>query len=139
MADLLKAVLVQPGEDARAVEVPGGLDAMQGLVGGSVSALTIAGRLGARRLTAWTNDESLLLCLPWNRQAGEGVYLAGPILILADDPAGATVSLTAEEQARVVALVNGYWPKLSPSPDDLRRSSVEEAEELLGGPAIVLL
>ncbi len=99
----IRVVLMNPGEPARAVEIPNTLEAMQKLVGGY---LELVG-LRSFPFDVWCNEEGALKGLAPNVAFPE-CTIAGPLFVtgLATED-GECGSFTEEQAARVAAEFNG--------------------------------
>ena len=87
----IEAIVIDPGEPARLVEIPDTLEALQGLVGGYIEGVF------GEEAVIYVNEEGLLLNLPFNRTAslvarqftGLGHVCFGPAVIVGpSDPDG---------------------------------------------------
>ena len=128
MSDQLRVVIAQPGEDARAAEIPsdyrGMIDATIDTVGGFPARLQLT-----ECLVAYVNEDGILEGLPWNRQLGPTTYVAGPLLVLGRDAhAWRHRSLTPLEEADVLRLLNSSVPRL----DHTRGASISELASWTG-------
>jgi hypothetical protein len=128
MSEQLRVVVANPGEDARAAEIPsdyrGMIDAVIDTVGGFPARLQLT-----ECLVAYVHEDSILEALPWNRQLGPLTYVAGPLLVLGRDPhAWRHRSLTPLEEADALRLLNSSVPRL----DHTRGASISELASWTG-------
>lgn len=122
-ATMLTAILCQPGEDARVVEIEKGLEPLQQAVGGYIEELHLG-----EGVIAFVHEEGLIVGLPWNRQLGPQTYLAGPIIVVGVTESGETRSLRPDEQANVLRLLNVISTRL----DHHEAASFEQLESWVG-------
>lgn len=101
----MKSIVQNPGEQPKAVELEGdSLSALQGVVGGYVTtvyheALEEAG------ITAWANDEGLLIGQEPNLLV-YGQPIVGPVVFTGHNDEGETVALTDGQAEIVHAFLN---------------------------------
>jgi len=96
----MKAILKKPGETAQNITLEGEtLAALQGLVEGYITTVYHES-LDAAGITAWANDEGLLIGQAPNLLV-YGQPIVGPVVFTGHDDEGETVALT-DEQAEIV-------------------------------------
>lgn len=131
----LTAVIANPGEDARVIEMEGdSYKALVKLIGGLLCSCPFPSTYKGESLAAWCHDEALIEGLPWNRKVGPETPIAGPIVVTGLDVEGETIGLSERAAKACVALLNKI-PRL----DHEKASSIEEYEEMVGHPAIQII
>lgn len=92
------AIIKQPGEPAKRIEIENTLEALQKAVGGYIETVTIL-----EDVTLICNEEGRLMELPYNMEF-LGIHFVGPVLVVgrAEDEFR---SLTEEESQRVVKYI----------------------------------
>ena len=78
----MKAVMLEPGREARALHIPHTLKAMQQAVGGTIQAIYPWKGVSAALVC---DDEGLLKRLPFNRMVAPEVFIFGPCFICGVD------------------------------------------------------
>lgn len=96
----MKSIIKNPGEDAQTVELKGDtLPALQASVGGYVETVYHE-VLEDAGITAWANEEGLLVGLSPNLLV-YGQPIVGPVVFTGHNDEGETIALT-DEQAEIV-------------------------------------
>jgi len=95
----MKAIVQNPGESPKTVELSETLKDLQGLVGGYVTTFYVP-EFEEAGITAWANDEGLLI----GQQPNLFVYgqpIVGPVVFTGHNDEGETVGLTGPQEALV--------------------------------------
>lgn len=115
----MRAIICKPGEEAVLCETAGDYKSIKKTIGGYIQAVHLGGRVHA-----YIHEEGLLEGLKWNRIV-LGHFIAGPLLVLADGPAGEEAGLSDVEAIAVQLLLNQHSIRL----DSSRSSSIEELRD----------
>ena len=101
---MIRAIVQNPQEAPQPFDISGDtLSALQERVGGLIEGVYIPG-FDERGISCYANEEGLLLQLAPNLLLG-GQPIVGPVVFVGHNDEGETVSLTPEQEARVIVLL----------------------------------
>jgi len=99
-----RAVVKNPGESPKVIDLRKGINHLQELVGGYFTTVYVDS-LDEAGITVWASDEGLMLRQDPNLSIG-GQIIVGPVVFTGTDGDGGTVSLTRDQETTCLAFLS---------------------------------